>query len=366
MTQQLDATTLQAWLRDGKQVTVLDVRPQEQRDDWYIPGSVHIDAYARLKTNDPHALDALDIPKDQPVVAVCAAGQTSMIAAERLTQQGYDAASLTGGMKAWSLAWNTAEVDLPDGVRVVQVRRTGKGCLSYLIVSDGEALVIDAAVEPHVYSQLALEQNARITGAVDTHIHADHLSRSRLLADTLQVPLFLPEQERVSYPFTPLRHGDMLKVGRTALEVIHTPGHTWESSSYYLPEEVVFTGDTLFANSVGRPDLEAKAGEARERARSLHRSLRRLTSLPGDTLVLPGHASVPLGFDHELWGKTLQEIKGEVDLLRLDEEAFVQRVTSRIPPTPENHQRIVQLNEAGELPEETTALEVGANRCAVR
>ena len=91
--------------------------------------------------------------------------------------------SLEGGMKAWSLAWNTAEVPVQAGtVRVLQVRRTGKGCLSYLIGAGTEAVVIDASLDPQVYLGLAAGYGWRITAVLETHIHADHLSRSRQLA----------------------------------------------------------------------------------------------------------------------------------------------------------------------------------------
>src|SRR5689334_20223888 len=97
--------------------------------------------------SNPHRLELLELlmqcePTDRPVVTVCAAGKTSQIAAEQLASRGLQVFSLEGGMKAWSLAWNTAEVPLPrSSVRVIQVRRTGKGCLSYLI-GDGETATV--------------------------------------------------------------------------------------------------------------------------------------------------------------------------------------------------------------------------------
>ena len=125
---------LRAWLEEGRPVTVLDVRPTAEWTEWAIPGSIHVDAYDALKTHDPAALANVDIPSDVPVVTVCAAGKTSLVAAEQLAARGLQALSLDGGMKAWSLAWNIAEVPVyTSGVRIIQVRRTGKGCLSYLI-----------------------------------------------------------------------------------------------------------------------------------------------------------------------------------------------------------------------------------------
>ncbi|MEO8971214.1 MAG: rhodanese-like domain-containing protein, partial [Ktedonobacteraceae bacterium] len=147
---------LREWLAEGRSVTILDVRPAAERAEWSIPGSLHVDAYAALKEHNPMALANFELPDAGPVVTVCAAGKTSQIAAEQLAARGIPVFSLAGGMKAWSLAWNTAELVVPQSkARIIQLRRTGKGCLSYLIGSDQEAFVIDASLNPQVYLALA-------------------------------------------------------------------------------------------------------------------------------------------------------------------------------------------------------------------
>lgn len=124
----VDVETLRAWLERGRPVTVLDVRPARERAEWAIPGSFHIDAYEALKAGNPAALAGVELPSGVPVVTVCAAGKTSAIGAKQLRARGIEAISLAGGMKAWSLAWNTAEFQAPHiPARVIQVRRTGKG-----------------------------------------------------------------------------------------------------------------------------------------------------------------------------------------------------------------------------------------------
>lgn len=360
----IDVKTLQQWLSEGKPVTVVDVRTDDQREEWHIPGSIHIDAYAKLRAGDENALVGLELPRDRPVVTVCAAGNTSRIAAEQLEKRGFEVASLEGGMKAWSLAWNTAELSLPNGVRIIQVRRTGKGCLSYMLISENEALVIDPALPVNVYQQLAVQQGVQIVGVLETHVHADHLSRAHDLAKALGVPRYLPAQERVTCRFTPLTNGDELPFGLAKLKVIHTPGHTWESSTYAV-DGALFTGDTLFTDGVGRPDLEANPKEAAKRASALYDSLQKLLHLPEDTLVLPGHSSKPLDFSGTPWAVTLGKVKAATRLLQLERDAFIQHLTANLPEPPANHQRIVALNEGCKLPADTTELEAGANRCAI-
>lgn len=368
MAQPLTVDQLRRLLEEGRPVTVLDIRPAADRAEWYIPGSVHVDAYGALKAGDTGPLDGLDLPRDRPVVVVCHAGNTSRIAAERLASRGYEAYSLAGGMQAWSLAWNVAEVPVEGGdVRVVQVRRTGKGCLSYLVGSGGEAAVIDASVEPQVYLDLARQRGSRITRVLETHVHADHLMRARRLAERAGAALHLPRQERARYPHYPLEEGDRLAVGRSTLEVLHTPGHTLESVTYRLDGRALFTGDTLFLDGVGRPDLESPdEASLRRHAHLLYRSLHRLLALPAETLVLPAHTARPVPFDGRPLMATLGELRPRLALLERDEEAFVAEICQRIPPAPPNYRTIVELNERGlDVADDAPALEAGANRCAI-
>jgi glyoxylase-like metal-dependent hydrolase (beta-lactamase superfamily II) len=363
----IDIETLRTLLEQRQPITVLDIRRAEERAEWAIPGSLHVDAYDALKANHPNALAGLNLPGDRPVVTVCGAGKTSLIAAEQLRARGFEAFSLAGGMKAWSLAWNSAVVPVSGSqAQIIQVRRTGKGCLSYLIGSQGVAAVIDAALEAEVYLDLARRYGWTITAVLDTHIHADHLSRGRRLAQQAGATLYLPDQNRVTYPFSRLQDGDTLTIGAAQLVALHTPGHTLESTCYLLDDRAVFSGDTLFLAGVGRPDLEASPAEARTRAHLLYHSLQRLLTLPAETLVLPGHTSEPIAFDGEAIAASLAQVRERVELLASPEPVFVESLLARIPPTPPNHHQIVTLNERGASFEgDPTELEAGANRCAV-
>lgn len=269
-------------------------------------------------------------------------------------------------MRAWSLSWNTAEISVPgSGAQIVQVRRVGKGCLSYVIGSQDEAVVIDAALEPDVYLKLAQSRGWTITAVLDTHIHADHLSRSRFLAEQSNATLYLPDQQRVMYPFTALKNDSKIKVGDVSLTAIQTPGHTSESMCYLLDRQALFTGDTLFLQGVGRPDLHANVEEARRNAHLLYQSLQHILAMPPHTLVLPGHTSTPAPFDKIPLTTQIGDLRKNVELLRLSESDFVEALVARIPPVPPNHEQIIELNEAGRLVENPIELEAGANNCAV-
>ena len=381
--QTVSMETLRQWMVDGAPVTVLDVRPLADRSEWAIPGSVHVDAYDALWARDPRALDAAELPRDRTIVTVCAAGRTSLLASTLLRSRGIPACSLEGGMKAWSGAWNLAEVPVPGlGARVIQVRRTGKGCLSYVVAADGNAAVIDASVQPEVYLQIADREGWRIVSVIETHIHADHVSRAHALAAATDARVFLPAQKRVSFPHVPVEDGDAIRLGEREglLRSLRTPGHTRESTCYLLADGAVLTGDTLFLHGVGRPDLGAgsaaetadtaasrtAAAETDARARSLYHSLSRLRALPGDTVVLPGHTSEPTPFDGAPHAAPLARVIAENPALSLDQKALVALLTAGGRATPRNHEQIIRYNEMGAAPmEDPTDLEFGANRCAV-
>ncbi len=125
---------------------------------------------------------ASEVPTDREVVTVCASGSRSSSAAEILSRTGRQVANLVGGMAGWATTYDAVTLELDD-VRVVQVRRRGKGCLSYLVGAGDQAFVVDPSFDIEVYARLADEHGWRITRVFDTHLHADHLSGARLLAE---------------------------------------------------------------------------------------------------------------------------------------------------------------------------------------
>lgn len=361
----ITADSLREALENGQDILVLDVRPLEQRQEWHIPGSVHLDAYQGLNRGDYSMVRQFDIPVNTKVITVCAAGKTSQIAATVLRQRGIEAFSLEGGMKAWSMAWNTARFE-DEKVTIIQVRRTGKGCLSYIIASEKEAVVIDASLDTTIYTKLAEENGWKVKYVLDTHIHADHLSRSLALSELTQAGLYMPEQDKLQYRVNKVRNGEILHFGSSQLKAIHTPGHTMESMTYAINEQYLFTGDTLFTEGVGRPDLKAGEDELKKRAGLLYQSLGKLMDMNPEYLVLPGHASKPIPFDNHVIASTLKDIKNKVPALALTEGDFINNILSKIPPTPPNYKSIVELNLVGDIRSVDPAeLEAGANRCAI-
>ena len=362
----INTDELRTMLEDKEHVVVLDVRPKDQREEWQIPGSMYVDAYQRLNANDPTVLDEITIPENSKVVTVCAAGRTSKIAANELRKKGIEAYSLEGGMKAWSMAWNMAKIKLEEDVQLIQVRRTGKGCLSYIISSKGLAIIIDPSLPVNEYEKILKENDLQLKHVFETHIHADHLSRAKLLAEKDNAELFLPDKSEVLFVFTPVKNGDVIKLGEIQLEVLYTPGHTLESSCFLINGKALITGDTLFINGVGRPDLKADEDATKEKTKLLYRSLQRILALNDDIIVLPAHTSQPVEFDNKLIQSSIGKIKSSVGILRLNEDEFINNLLQRIPPTPPNYLSIVEKNLKGDFSDVNPVdLEAGANRCAI-
>lgn len=367
--QDMTVPELQELLGRNASVRILDIRGEEAHREWRIPGSEAVSPPPTDADAVDESLDCGGLREEDHLVVVCARGRSSRRVAAALRERcGVEARSLEGGMAAWSFAWNVAPVSEPgDATTVLQLRRTGKGCLSYLIASEGEALVVDPSLETDVYLGEARDRGWSIAGVLETHIHADHVSRARRLAEAAGAPLYLPEQGRTEFPHRALADGDAVPVGATRLTAVHTPGHTGESHSYLLEDRYLFTGDTLFLNAVGRPDLEARGDEeqVRRQARRLYGSLSRLFDLDCDPLVLPAHTAEPVPFDGRPVAAPLAGVRERIEELGLGEEDFVARLARNTPPTPPNYERIVGLNESGEWPADALLdLEAGANRCA--
>ena len=362
---EINTNTLRTWLETGKEVSILDVRPIQERTEWFIPGSIYINAYDKLKANDPDALQGLHLDKTIPVVTVCASGKTSLIAAGILHENGFKAYSLQGGMKGWSLSWNTAKLLFP-AFEITQFRRTGKGCLSYIISSNNEAIVADASLPIEAYQDALKNDTLQLKHVIETHIHADHLSRSKQIAENNNVTLHLPVPIKVNFDFVPVNGATVFQIGNISIKTIQTPGHTVESTSYLIDDKVLLTGDTLFINGVGRPDLKANNDEAVQKSKMLYWSLQKLLALDENIIVLPAHTSQPVDFDNTPIQATIGNIKKNVAMLQLKEDEFINTILQRIPPTPANYLSIVEKNSKGDFSDiNPVDLEAGANRCAV-
>jgi len=199
----------------------------------------------------------------------------------------------------------------------------------------------------------AAKQDVKITHVIDTHVHADHFSGGRKLAELTGAAycLHASNAERVSFPFEPLVDKQRIEVGNVLVDVIHTPGHTPDSICLVVTDKrrteapwFVLTGDTLFVGSAGRPDL---AGQEAEMAGQLYDTLQqRLLTLPAEVELYPGHTSGS-ACGAGMSGKPMSTLgfeKRSNPMLSMSREEFVTALTETIPPRPAEMDRMVAFN----------------------
>ena len=346
---------------------LLDVREPSEFQQWNMPHSINIPLGELLSKQS--VLDK--IPKDKTIITICPHGNRSTIAKYLLERYGYNVRSLEGGLKAWSTSFEHAykEFSTISGkkTRLVQLRRIGKGCISYIVESNGEAIVIDPVFPVEEYIKIVNENlNSRITKVFDTHQHADHVSAAKALAEKTNADLYQSFYEDYSKPdietreatikYNHVYNGDLFYIGSVTIKAIHTPGHTAGSISFLIENDnsdnettanldihnLLFTGDTLFVTGIGRPDLRDRAVEF---AQLLYDTLHnKIMNLPKDTMILPGHFDQDLKIG-ELVTSTVEKIRKDNTLLNYEKEDFVRGVVSRIMPTPPNYKDIISINK---------------------
>lgn len=239
------------------------------------------------------------------------------------------------------------------------VESEGLAHLSYVLGDDsaGVCAVIDPRRDVSTYLEIARKSHCRITHVLETHIHADFVSGSRELAAQTGAPVYVGAAEGYGFEHRPLREGETLELGSLCLRVLHTPGHTPEHVSYLVSGGKgsgepwgLFTGDTLFAGEVGRPDLLG-GGTERELARRLFHTLHeKLLTLGDEVEIYPAHGEgSPCGGNigdrktSTLGYERLHNPKLQVG----EEDAFVEAVLSGLPEPPSYYPRMKRVNAGG-------------------
>ncbi len=401
---QIKPDDLKKRIDEGKDIFILDVRTPEEHKSWKV-------SYDRYQDSSVIPIDALSsddslkqIPKDKEIVTFCGHGNRSMTAAKMLSALGHNAKSIEGGLDGWNSVYDIASIsDMGSSpVRIWQIRRLSKGCMSYMVASayDKSAIVIDATCEiDKAISKILNENDLHITKVIDTHMHADHLSGTTRLAKIYGAEVYISSLEgydtkndgggsnRLS--FKSIRDGDIIQVGEgVVLEAIHTPGHTNGSISFRLQNEIkktktkttsssnnidkdrnhndyLFTGDTLFVDGIGRPDLHNKAEEFTQNLYNTYHQ--KILNLPDETLILPAHFSG--SFEHQkLISNTINSMKQKINLLSASEAEFIKFVIGSTPSTqPMNYEKIISINKNMTLCDtiKQKDIEAGPNACGI-
>ncbi len=370
-------------LEAGEPVRVLDIRAPQRLEAGRVEPVAedrfhNVRGSEFVRISDPEGELGLD-PAD-PVAVVCARGNDSKVIATLLGRRGYEAWSMRGGVLAWMRMSIPRDIEPPAGFDgLVQFDRIGKGALGYLLVAGGEALAVDPSRDWEAWSAAAETAGARIIGAADTHVHADYISGGPAMAAALGVPYYLhPADNAWPYDGTPgrlelepLTDGTVIPVGGVPVTVRHTPGHTEGSVTFEAGDteggSVGFTGDFVFVDSVGRPDL---AGKTDAWTGDLWRSLERVKAeWDAGLRVLPAHyVSESERNPDRTVDRPFGRLREENVSLRIeDEAAFRAWVAARISTPPEAYPHIKAINAglATVGPDEADVLEAGRSECAL-
>jgi len=372
---EIEIAELLAKVDSGEPLLVLDVRNADEYESWKIEGRrefkiAHIPYFDFIEDEESAAAR---VPKvESEIVVVCAKGGSSQMVAEILRGSGRAARSLIGGMMAYGEYLESVNVPLPAAEEKLfefrQLNRRGKGCLSYVVVSAGEAAVIDPSRAVEIYESLLARAGARLVYALDTHVHADHLSGGPALAANLGGDYFVAAGAGfgLRHRVRALSDGAELRVGNIVIRVLATPGHTPGSVCYLLADRYLLTGDTLFKKAVGRPDL---GGQIEAWSQDLFQTLhQRIARLDDSTVVLPAHyaGTGEIGADGLVVAR-LGELRRDLpDLRTTDCGSFCEAMKRAMRTPPPHYAEIIDANLGKTEINLERAIEwdLGKNQCA--
>ncbi|MDO7852577.1 MBL fold metallo-hydrolase [Hymenobacter convexus] len=247
-----------------------------------------------------------------------------------------------------------------SAVQIQQFYDKGLAHASYAVRCGRQVAIIDPGRDPQPYYDFADEHEARIIAVIETHPHADFVSSHLEIAQETEATIYCSQLVGAKYPHKTFDDGDRLKLGNYELHAINTPGHSPDSISILLMDDMaqsraVFTGDTLFVGDVGRPDLredEAVGGHKREElAAQMYRSTRnKLMTLPGSTKVYPAHGPGSLcgkTTSTDLDSTIAKELKTNYALQPMSQDEFIKVLLEDQPFVPKYFGHDVKINKLG-------------------
>ena len=369
-----EITAQQLWerLESGDAVTILDTRRPEDFEAWQLTHpnvtNVNIPFTHFLDDGDPASSVPVGIP-DGPLVTCCAKGISSLYVAKFLAREGWAVEGLADGMQGWARVYERRKLADTNSATIAQYYRPSSGCLGYLVVAGAEAAIIDPLrAFADRYESDARSYGAEIRYAIDTHVHADHVSGVRRLARSRGVQPVYPAgatKRGLDVEATLVDPGSTLARGDVGIEAVPLPGHTTEMTGYRIGD-VLVAGDSVFVDGVARPDLE-DADAARAAADTLYDTIQEIATLPPETVIAPGHAGPATAPRSDgTYVATVGTLRGRLRPFRVDRATFIEETVTALPPQPKDYRSIIATNLGRREVDDTAAfeLELGPNNCA--
>ncbi len=368
-----EARDLFKWLEEKEDFLLLDVRSGKDYERFKVEGPYPFDminvSYYDFMEIEEEAVAR--IPRDRKIRIVCSKEGSAKYVAEILQKHGYgDVQYLVGGIKTWGNLLVPKLVNPGMEYQLYQFIRPGKASCSYGLIAGNEIMLFDPSRNVEFYIGFAEEKGCRIIKTFETHLQADYIAGSRMIAGKTGAEFLANENDFQGSKnnYIPLQDGEThtFTGGGPAVRVLFTPGHTPGSTSFIVDDRFMISGDMVFIKSIGRPDL---GGKAVEWAGMLFDSMRMVQTLDHDLVVLPGHfLSWDEADDRLIFACTLGEaIERNRDIYSIDNlDDFVEFIRANMRPQPEEYAtiRLVNANLKEVDDEEQEVLDLGKNECA--
>lgn len=377
------ARSLYEKLLAGAPLVILDVRNDQDFARWRVEGRANVAVlnipYYDFLEDEEAAIAR--IPADREVLVICAKEGSSEYVAGLLRERGIAASHLEGGIVTWGNLYDTRDIAVGPWGRIVQIARPARGDLSFAIISDGAAALIDPLRHTAHYTELLAAAGASLALILDTHVHADHISGGPALSTATGAPYYVHPYDAIhpidmlpaTIAYEPLSDGQTFQLGQVSISALWYPGHTLGQVNFLAetPDggRYLFTGDGIFLRSFGRPDLGGK-GEAW--TPMLYESMyRKLPAYLTDaTMILPAHfSSLDEDAGNGIFAASWAQVRRDNHALEhgTSPEEFARFVLAHLPVFPPEYVEIKRVNIGLTHPSEEQAgeLELGKNICAL-
>ncbi len=367
------AADLFQWLSNREDILVLDVRNDKDFNRFQVespyPFTMLNVSYYNFMEIEAEAV--AQVPKGTPVKIVCAKEGSAKYVAEILDKHGFiDVGYLAGGIKSWGNLLVPQLVQAHESYELYQFIRPGKASCSYGLLCGKEIMLFDPSRNIDFYIHFAQQKQCSLIRTFETHLQADYIAGSRDIAERTGATFHANEKDfqGSKNPYIPLQDGEVFHFshGGPHVNVLFTPGHTPGSTCFIIDDQYILSGDTIFINSVGRPDL---GGKAEEWAHLLFETIQVVKKLNPSLLVLPGHyIDWQEATSELLFCQVLEEIlRRNQNIYNIEELTdFIHFIKDNMRPQPAEYALIRRVNANLEQfdDDKNEELDLGKNECA--
>ena len=366
-----EAKDLFQWFTDKEDILVLDVRNEInfnrfQVESPYPLDMINVSYYDFMEIEEE---SVAKIPKGRAVRIVCAKEGSAKYVGEILVKHGFDDVRyLTGGIKTWGNLLVPRIVHDKDEYKLYQFIRPGKASCSYGICTDTEMMLVDPSRNIDFYIDFAKEKGCKIIKTFESHLQADYIAGSRQIAEKTGAEFFGGidfDGTKAGAKSVTDEEVHNFSSGGPDVQILLTPGHTPGSLTFIVDDTYMISGDTVFIQSVGRPDL---GGQAASWSLMLYNTLQKVAKLDDSLLVLPGHYMDWSEADEDLrFCLTFRQVKDRnKDVFAMDEKAFGQYIKDNMREQPPEYAlvRLANANTEQYDDDKQEELDLGKNECA--